>query len=175
MRYLRWIFWPLSLALLPSMVAAHTIDMFRWQHSEEIARSGPDTTDYLLGLGALQKIGGRWRHKEFETVRGELNRATWQVQGSFTSQEAYAWALEQLPEEARQLYSCQGLSCGSSAQWADRVFQQRLLYGHDQRQQYSVWTWLDGERNWYAVIYAVDRANRRHYLHVDLVEVSSPD
>ena len=34
------------------------------------------------------------------------------------------------------LYSCAGRACGHAAQWANRVFRQRLLYGRQDLQQY---------------------------------------
>jgi hypothetical protein len=140
-----------------------------WSHTTEVSHSGPEDTDYLLGLGALQKIGGRWRHKKSEALQGSLERITWQVIDGFTAEEGFAYLRAQLPPEAELLFECDGRSCGSSAQWADRVFHQRLLYGHDERQHYAVWRISEGTNTWTVVLYAVDRANRRHYLQLDLL------
>ena len=70
---------------------------------------------------------------------------------------------------ASLLYSCGGRSCGSSAQWASRVFEERVLYGHDDRQRYAVWRYSDDDGTWSIVLYASDRANRRHFLRLDLL------
>jgi hypothetical protein len=141
-----------------------------YPQSEEVIRSGPEVVDYLLGLGAFQKIGGRWRHKDSELLRGQLTRITWQVDEGYTAQEAFQWLSEQIPESASLLFSCDGRSCGSSAQWANRVFKQRLLYGHDERQRYGVWRLPAEAGGATLVLYGVDRANRRHYVHLDLIE-----
>jgi len=153
----------------PLLAGADLPRIETWAHATEFERLGPEPADYLLGLGALQKVGGRWRHKRSESVVGELTRVTWQIDEGYTSGEAYGWLLTRLPAGAEELFACRGRSCGSSAQWADRVFRRRVLYGHDERQNYSVWRWSDGERTWFAVLYAVDRANRRHYVHLDLI------
>ncbi len=146
---------------------AQAPDFQPWSHAREFSSSGPVETDYLLGLGALQKVGGRWRHKHSEALRGELTRATWQVDEGFTAAEAFDWYRQQLPAGAELLFECQGRSCGSSAQWASRVFDERELYGHDERQHYGVWRLQRDAVNWYLVLYASDRANRRHFLRLD--------
>jgi len=145
-----------------------------WQHATEIERTGPASAEYLMGLGALQKIGGRWRHKHSELVTGQLQRITWQVKEGFTAEEGYEFMTGQLEGEAELLFECDGRSCGSSAQWAAIVFERRELYGHDERQRYSAWRLQREDGTWWVVLYAVDRANRRHYLHVDLLQQAEP-
>jgi hypothetical protein len=162
---------PLLLLLLGfAPIAAAAPDIQPWKRSEEAKRSGPEQVDYLLGLGALQKVRGLWRHKASETVSGELLRITWKVDSGYTAEEGYDWLRGQVPEGAELLFQCQGRRCGSSAQWASRVFDERLLYGHDERQRYGVWRYSDEDGTWSIVLYASDRANRRHYLHMDLLK-----
>ena len=157
----------LVLGLMPAAGAALEIEP--WTRSSEFKRSGPEQVDYLLGLGALQKVRGLWRHKRSETVSGELLRITWQVDPGYTAEEGYAWLKTQIPESAELLFECEGRRCGSSAQWASRVFEQRELYGHDERQHYGVWRYRNQDGEWSIVLYASDRANRRHFLHLDLL------
>jgi hypothetical protein len=154
---------------------AQTPDLQPWAHAGEFSQSSPGETDYLLGLGALQKVGGRWRHKQSQALRGELTRTTWQVDDGFTAEEAYDWYRRQLSADAELLFECQGRSCGSSAQWADRVFGERVLYGHDERQHYSAWRLQKDSATWFIVLYASDRANRRHFLRLDTLRQTSVD
>ena len=140
-----------------------------WKHAEEVARTEQPATDYLLGLGALQKIRGLWRHKASETITGDLQRVTWKANSGFTSEEGYDFLRGQLSQQGELLFECTGRQCGSSAQWASRVFEERLLYGHDDRQRYSAWRFIDEDATWSIVLYASDRANRRHYLHMDVL------
>lgn len=148
---------------------AQAPDLQPWSHAKEFSHSSVGETDYLLGLGALQKIGGRWRHKHSEALRGELSRTTWQLDDGFTAGEAFDWYQQQLAVDAELLFECHGRSCGSSAQWANRVFGERVLYGHDERQRYGVWRLQRDDANWFVVLYAVDRANRRHFLRLDML------
>ncbi len=161
----------LAIAGLSALAVAVDAPQFKpWAHATELSRKEPATTDYLLGLGALRKLGGRWQHKHSETLRGELRSVTWQVKEGFTAQEGFAWYVEQLPGDAQLLFECAGRSCGSSAQWASRVFDERVLYGHDERQHYAVWRLQKDDVTWVLVLYAVDRANRRHFLRMNLLE-----
>ena len=162
----------LLLGLAQAVAAAP--DIQPWSRSEEFSSSGPETVDYLVGLGALQKVRGFWRHKDSESVSGRLQRITWQVDQGFTAGEGYAWLTAQIPETAELLFECEGRRCGSSAQWASRVFEERVLYGHDERQHYGVWRYRDEEGTWTIVLYASDRANRRHFLHMDLLQHTAP-
>lgn len=167
-----------SLLLLSAMARADPIAGAPWleayPHSHLYSSEDAATAEYLLGLGAFQKIGGRWRHKYSEHIKGELSRYTWQVDDGFSSEEAFTWFLEQLPEAGSLLYECSGRSCGSSAQWADRVFGERVLYGHDERQRYAAFR-LQRDGNLYTlVLYASDRANRRHFLRLDVVKQEIP-
>ena len=162
----------LPLVLLTGTVQATSISWFPelqpFPHGSEFSVKDPETVDYQLGLGALQKIGGRWRHKHEQRVQGQLARYTWEISEGYMAEEALAWLQQQLTS-AQLLYQCVGRSCGSSAQWANRVFQQRVLYGHDERQHYAVLR-LEKEGVTYSlVLYAVDRANRRHYVHLDVL------
>jgi hypothetical protein len=154
---------------------AQAPDLQPWSHAKEFSRSSPGETDYLLGLGALQKVGGRWRHKHREALRGDLTRVTWQVDEGFTAGEAYDWYRQQLSVGAELMFECQGRSCGSSAQWASRVFDERELYGHEERQHYGVWRLQRDGVNWFVVLYASDRANRRHFLRLDTLRQTPVD
>lgn len=141
----------------------------KFPHSQEFSSSGPQQREYLLGLGALQKVGGRWRHRESASVDGQVLSQTWQVNEAFTAEEAYLWLRQQMPDTATLLFECEGRSCGRSAQWASRVFSERVLYGHDDRQQYSAWELHSADALYVVVLYASDRANRRHFVRLDLI------
>ena len=62
-----------ALLLISLTAAAMPLDS-TWRYAEVISESGPDTLDYLLGLGAYQKIHSRWRLANSEVIPGELTR-----------------------------------------------------------------------------------------------------
>jgi hypothetical protein len=165
---------PLLALLAFAQLALAAPEIQVWSRSEEFRRSAPAQVDYLLGLGALQKVRGLWRHKHSETIAGDLQRVTWKVDPGYTAGEGFDWLQGQLPDGSELLFGCEGRQCGSSAQWASRVFEERELYGHDDRQRYAAWRYTDSDGTWTIVLYASDRANRRHFLHMDLLKHGLP-
>ena len=138
-------------------------------HAVLIASSDREVVDHELGLGALQKVRGAWRFKQSERISGRLQRFTWQVTDGFTSEELFEGLSVKLASlaGAELLFSCRGRACGHGSQWANRVFGQKILYGRDDLQRYSVYTFVETQQR--VVIYASSRTSDRQYLHVDLI------
>jgi Domain of unknown function (DUF4892) len=65
-------------------------------------------------------------------------------------------------------FSCRGRDCGRSAQWANQVFGQAILYGPDANQFY-----LAGQRTEGLVsLYVIERGNRRVLVMIRLLATS---
>ena len=141
-------------------------------HARQVSYSQEQVLDYELGLGAMQKVRGVWQFKDSERLSGTLTRYTWQIVDGFTSLEV----MQELESELQQreglqtLFQCQGRACGSGAQWANRVFHQRILYGRDDMQHYAVYQ-LDEGTEYRLVAFSAARTADRQYLHVELLEV----
>ena len=111
-----------------------------------------------------------------ERLSGELLSRTWQVLDGFTSEEVLAELEAALTGAgAKALFACDGRGCGSGAQWANRVFNQRLLYGREDRQHYRVYV-VPGEDGGEAagvsqrvLVFAAARSSERQYLHVEIL------
>ncbi|MEP1471553.1 MAG: DUF4892 domain-containing protein [Halieaceae bacterium] len=142
-----------------------------YPHALVIAVSDAEVVDHEVGLGALQKVRGAWRFKKSERVSGRLQRFTWQVTDGFSSEELFRDLSEQLAAlgGSELLFACQGRACGHGSQWANRVFGQKILYGRDDLQRYSVYGFSEPELS-RVVIYASSRTSDRHYLHAELIE-----
>ena len=137
-------------------------------HLQEVDSSVEQVTDHEIGLGTLKKVRGAWGFKDSERLSGELARYTWQVIDGFSASEVLEDIERSLAEDDGLvlLFACDGRACGSSAQWANRVFGQRLLYGRVDLQQYRVYSLGQGsdER---VLLYAASRSSERQYLHLD--------
>lgn len=137
-------------------------------HALRIEHSVAAVQDYEVGLGTLKKVRGVWQFKDSERRSGELTRYTWQIVDGFTSVEVLDGVEEYIADlnGARQLFACDGRSCGHGAQWANRVFGQRLLYGREDMQRYRVFALgVDGEQR--ILFYAAARTADRQYLHAE--------
>jgi hypothetical protein len=130
--------------------------------------------NHLIPLGAIEKIRGVWAPRDSERHSGELQRFTWQVLDGFSSAEMME-ALEQAvaaDSRAALQFACEARGCGSSVQWANRIFQERLLYGTEKSQRYRVYVITTPGTSYRMLMYASARSSERQYLHAEIL--SSP-
>ena len=146
-------------------------------HAQTVNESQAQVLDYEIGLGAMQKVGGAWRLKHSERISGLLTRNTWQIVDGFSSREVMDGLEQRLAQDSQLLYACDGRSCGPGAQWANRVFRQRLLYGREDLQAYRVYGGENETGAQYRVlIFSAARTADRQYLHAELLQTGvQPD
>jgi hypothetical protein len=142
-------------------------------HAQQIKFTESDVLDYEVGLGAIQKVSGAWKFKRSERFNGKLTGYTWQLIDGFTSIEVMNDLLAQVGElEMKTLmFSCDGRACGKGVQWANRVFQQPILYGREDLQRYRVFS-IGESPSYLLLIYAASRTADRQYLHTELLQVA---
>lgn len=146
-------------------------------HAVAIEREEPrPVLDHQVGLGALQKHHGDWEFRASERYTGELTRETFQVVDGYAATQVLA-DMERLLEESGSevLFSCEGRGCGHAAQWANRVFGQRVLYGRADAQRYRVHALRLDDTDWRVVLYSGARTSDRQYLHVDVLRIGTGD
>lgn len=82
------------------------------------------------------------------------------------AQSFYADQLNQ--RGASKLFRCQGRDCGHSNAWANEIFGVATLYGPDDKQAYTVYSYRDDKgRVNLALVYAITRGNLRDYLWLE--------
>ena len=142
-------------------------------HAQQVAFIEKEVIDHEVGLGAINKVSGAWRFKRSERVSGVLSAYTWQIVDGFTSLEVMDELVTKVVESGTSelLFACAGRACGQGVQWANRVFHQRILYGREQFQRYSVYR-LQSEAEYRLIIYSSSRSADRQYLHVELLKLS---
>ncbi|MCB1677342.1 MAG: DUF4892 domain-containing protein [Halioglobus sp.] len=148
-------------------------DLDDYPHARQVDSASEEVIDHEIGLGAMQKIRGVWRFKHSERYSGTLLRYTWQIVDGFSSMEIMHDLVAQLErrDDSRLLFSCAGRACGPGAQWANRVFKQRVLYGVEDKQRYRVYA-LRADADYLMVLYSSARTADRQYFHVDLLRVA---
>lgn len=167
------------LAVILSCTAARTLssppqlleELDAFPHAVQVSHSVTEVVDYEIGLGAMRKVRGAWSFKESERQSGELTRYTWQIVDGFTSNEVLQ-QLETGLANSRLLFSCDGRSCGQGVQWANRVFQERLLYGRDDLQRYRVYGPAEAKEGGYRVLlFSSSRTADRQYLRAEYLAI----
>lgn len=133
--------------------------------------------DYLIPLGAIEKIRGKWSPRDSERQSGILRRYTWRVSEGYSSEEFVESMDLQLAGNASAtlLFSCNARACGSSVQWANRIFEERLLYGTEASQRYRVYTLVNDAQRHRLLIYGSARSSDRQYLHAELLSLDDAE
>lgn len=137
----------------------------------------PQQGAYTLALGPWKKVNNQWRTERERRVEGLLGRTTLEAPERFSVEEVYQRVYAELQRhEARPLFTCRGLDCGSSAAWANNHFDVKQLYGLDQHQYYGVWELTDVEGNlFYVTTYVIQRGNQRIYVQLDQLQVPAEE
>lgn len=140
-------------------------------NAREVYVTEQQTDDFRLALGPMIKSGGVWFPEREERLAGYLTRHTLELERIQKSgiREITNKIEQQLSQsEARRLFSCMGLDCGSSNAWANHVFQIKQLYGLNRYQYYSAWEFAEANRpTRFVVVYVVKRGNRRVYTQIE--------
>lgn len=144
---------------------------------DRINSSGPQLArNHLIPLGAMQKLRGVWAPRDSERVSGTLLTRSWRVTEGFGALEVLGALEESLAGASAQLlFACDARACGSSSQWASRIFSQRLLYGTEASQRYRCYSLsLDGEE-YRILVYTAARTASRQYLHFEQISLALAD
>lgn len=132
-------------------------------------------TRFHLALGGMEKQDGVWRPEKSLKVSIEGVRETHEIGYEASTEEVYGYYSDHFaPTVVRQLFSCEGLDCGSSAQWANGYFGVRELYGPDVGQRLSVWLVEQGAQQQAITLYVIQRGNRKVYAHLDVFNLLQP-
>jgi len=118
---------------------------------------------FLIPLGAMKKRDGTWGPEVFKPMHGELERVTWSVTGESVI-SLFSTIRSNLMTAHTLRWECQGRSCGNAAEWASRVFDERLLYGRDEYMRYAAFESDTGE---WIILCSAARTADRQYLHID--------
>lgn len=152
------------------------LQLFEWLErspfAERVNHTDKQVRARVIGLDRINKVRGSWNPAVQERVTGRLVSSTWQIRDGASSAVIYEEAVEVIEErnDARLLFSCSARGCGPSVQWANMVFEQRILYGTESSQRYSVYALGEKEDSTHRVlVYASARSSDRQYLHTEIV------
>ena len=145
--------------------------MPRFPDSEVTTLEFVEDTNYRLILSSLQRTRGLVSSENSEMVRGDITKVIYEVAPEFTGQDVFEYFNNEAEErDYRSLFSCIGRECGSSNYWANDVFGNRVLYGPERNQYYSVFDATTEGREDFIAMYIITRGNRRVYVYFEFIE-----
>ncbi len=128
--------------------------------------------EYRLVTGRLSSVGAIVRAEQEKIIKGKVTIVTYEVPRVHSPREVMEHYLSQIADyNANILFRCEGRDCGRSNDWANEIFSERILYGHDRYQYYTVASLSIDEKPYVAVIYSIRRGNQRVYAHLEMVEL----
>lgn len=170
----------IGFALMAGAGALHSqedpLSLFEWidtsPYAERIDQRDEEVRAHLIGLGRIKKVRGDWSPEKLERVNGRVVSSTWRITDGASSADLFEEAVADIEarDDARELFACSARDCGASVQWANMVFGQRILYGTEASQHYSVYALgAEGDSSHRVAVYAAARTSRRQYLHTEIV------
>lgn len=143
----------------------------RYPQSKIDAYSQTQSVDYLLALGAPKTVNGVMVLEYSERLAGELTRITYRAPDNYPSQDVFEHFSSQLNLLSHSvLFECHARKCGSSNQWANRIFDIRKLYGPERYQHYLAAQLSTAHGPVFVALYSIQRGNKRVYTQLDLLE-----
>ena len=135
--------------------------------AQELSKKQSFVDKHHIALSKNKKIDGRWLFGNEQKLSGDLVQTLYQIETDDTLQNIadfyQAWISRTQPEI---LFSCIARLCGSSNQWANGFFHQKLLYGPDANQFY----WVVKQNDTFWVVYLIERGNKRIYLYAERLQ-----
>lgn len=158
------IVWFVGAMCTPWVLHAESLDEQRVVYSSSISN-----TDYRFALGSIKKVNAVSEIERELQLRGKLERKTYEFNRQVSTNDAWDMLMAQFSgASVKELFACDGLDCGSSNAWANKVFEIKQLYGLDQSQRYRA-LGFDDVPGKFLALYFVQRGNRRVYAQVDII------
>lgn len=161
--------WCLMLACGFTLSAQAALDLPIPDNTRVVYQTQVEAPDYVLVLGTYRRINNEWRIQNASRVTGILLSKTLEFPRNSSERSAYVKLRDAIPaERRRELFSCQGLLCGSSNAWANTHFKKATLYGIDANQSYGVYeTISETGQQIFTVIYTTQRGNGSVFAQVE--------
>lgn len=132
-------------------------------------------TDYRMAAGRIQnKNSGSEPEAWLDLSAGTLNKKLYRIYSEKNTDKVLEHYRKQLTSAgSRVIFECQSRECGSSTDWANRVFRVSTLYGTDRSQAYLLGAQQDGEHTNVSAVYVVKRATGRVYAYSETYRLPS--
>lgn len=150
--------------------AADSTYFERYPRSKIDEFSQLDASDYLLALDSPKTVNGLMEIDYSERFAGKLTRITYRASDGEPSELVFNHFRNQLMALSHELlFECHGRECGSSNQWANRIFGLSKLYGPQRYQHYLAAKISTDDGPLLMALYSIQRGNKRVYTQLDLL------
>ena len=154
-----------------SLTAQAQVGLGIVENSRLLDRAQLSADYYILPIGSIRKVNGVIGAEDSLYLSGQVTRFTWQMMPGISAKAAHDKTLEELKlADAKVIYQCHSRACGSSNQWANKVFNQSRLFGLDVEQSYAALKQDTDNGPKYYALYSTKRGNKKVYLHLEIIK-----
>lgn len=163
------------MVFISASALAAELKLHSYPNAKEIFHSELEESNFLLALGTYKKIDSSWLVDRSQRLNGSLSRTTLELPLDHNAEQGFSFFKDQIDKyNLRELFFCKARDCGTSNSWANNHFKVIQLYGMDQHQLYGAYEITNvEEKPFYVVIYAVLRGNKRAYVQLEVLHLSS--
>lgn len=142
---------------------------------ELVSKNEQQASAAPLALSAIKRVSNQLRIERQTDMGGTRFNYLYRVlsSGDLTSATAFYEAL--FAKHGKLVFSCTERNCGSSNDWANKVFGQRDLAGRDTNQRYLVGEIDDGIHQGWLSVYSVTNVRRQEYIYVSFIAAAPTD
>ena len=138
-----------------------------YEGARELDKKQSVVEKHHIALSKNKKVDGRWLFENELKLSGDLEQTLYQIETDEPLENVAAFYRVWVKQSVREVqFACEARLCGSSNQWANGFFHQKLLYGPDANQYY--WVIKQGDIYW--VLYLIERGNKRIYLYTERLQ-----
>jgi len=134
-----------------------------YRSAEAVSDEWSSASSHLVVLGSLEKVNRELEPEKSEIFYGRRYQETYYLPEARRTGQVFEHYRSQLEALGEILFECDGRACGSSSYWANKVFEEAILYGPEQFQKYVIASRSDG--GGYVAVYIGERATRKIYVH----------
>jgi len=159
---------PILLLIIPTLGYSQVV-IETFPHAKVVSEEVLSTTqNFELTMGPVKRINSLLRPESLLVVRGKKQAITLLSSKRRNAEEIFQHYLDQLSTGSEVLFQCIGRSCGPSTYWANRIYENALLYGPEQYQRY-LFAKIDASQSDYLVIYIGQRATGQVYIQHEVI------
>ncbi|GAA3954884.1 DUF4892 domain-containing protein [Allohahella marinimesophila] len=138
--------------------------------SELESSSEDNRPEYEVMTGRVSDSNSGLRAVGAVRVTGNRSIATYEIPRRHDEDEVFEHYMAEVSRlKGLLLFKCEARNCGRSNDWANTVFDRRILYGRDRNQRYLAARLWEGDDSYLVSVYVIRRGNQRLYAHVEQI------
>lgn len=128
-----------------------------------------DVANRTVYLSAPKRVSNELRFEQLKTVSTELEARLLRLSDTSSIDAVYDFYKRTLSERGEVVFSCEHRACGTSTNWANKIFEIAKLTGRDDNQFYVAGTALvEGQSAWVSA-YIVRNGRRQNYVYLSIM------